>query len=143
MQDGLGSATDKGHCCCGYCCPLLMSAASQGAPITVVSFLPARGTSCLLTADTRGRLQLHTISSLLLRTSVSSKLLLDGQYGPLLGIQHLTPFILEVPTAAAGGGGGGATAAGAGGPEAAVSPKAAGDGKAAPFHVSYRGGGGN
>jgi hypothetical protein len=114
-------------------------AASQGAPITVVSFLPARGTSCLLTADTRGRLQLHTISSLLLRTSVSSKLLLDGQYGPLLGIQHLTPFILEVPTAAAAaaaGGGGGTAVGAAGGPEAAVSPKAAGDGKAAPFHVS-------
>ncbi|WIA09423.1 hypothetical protein OEZ85_008828 [Tetradesmus obliquus] len=85
--------------------------AQHGARITLASFLPSRATSLLLTGDARGRLCLHTFSSLLLRTNVSSKVLANGQYGPLLGISHLAPFTMPAPGAAAAGGcssGGGA-----------------------------------
>lgn len=90
--------------------------AQHGAPISSVSFLPGKGTSQLLTADRRGRAVLHTFSSMLLRTSTASRVVLDGQYGPLLGVAHLAPFLMA-PQAAAGGGGssGGGAGGGAGG----------------------------
>ncbi|KIZ03017.1 hypothetical protein MNEG_4945 [Monoraphidium neglectum] len=47
--------------------------AQHGAPISSVSFFPGKGTSQLLTADRRGRAVLHTFSSMLLRTSTSSR----------------------------------------------------------------------
>eukprot|EP00775_Hariotina_reticulata_P011041 gene11041-11196_t len=50
--------------------------------------------------DIRGRLCLHTFSNLLLRTSVNSKVLLNGQYGALLGVSHLTPFVIPPPLTA-------------------------------------------
>jgi hypothetical protein len=94
-------------------------AAQHGARITLASFLPSRGTSLLLSGDARGRLCLHSFSSLLLRTNVSSKVLANGQYGPLLGISHLAPFTMPAPgasgpaaAAAVGGGRGSSWSAG-------------------------------
>ncbi|WIA29507.1 hypothetical protein OEZ86_012008 [Tetradesmus obliquus] len=89
--------------------------AQHGARITLASFLPSRATSLLLTGDARGRLCLHAFSSLLLRTNVSSKVLANGQYGPLLGISHLAPFTMPAPGAAAAAAGGGSSGGGAGG----------------------------
>jgi hypothetical protein len=53
----------------------------------------------LLSADQRGRVALHTFSTLLLRTSASSRSLVEGNYGPVLAIQHLTPFVSNQPMA--------------------------------------------
>ena len=44
---------------------------------------------------------------MLLRTSLTSKVLLEGQYGAILALQHLTPFLMEPTAAAAGGDGSG------------------------------------
>jgi hypothetical protein len=60
----------------------------------------------LLSADQRGRVALHTFSTMLLRTSASSRALVEGSYGPVLGVQHLTPFVSNQPMA-------GSTASGA------------------------------
>jgi hypothetical protein len=90
-------------CCMSACllaaCLPALPAAQHGARITLASFLPSRGTSLLLSGDARGRLCLHAFSSLLLRTNVSSKVLANGQYGPLLGISHLAPFTMPAPGA--------------------------------------------
>lgn len=75
----------------------VLYAAQHGSRLTFASFLPSRSTSLLLSADSRGRLCLHTFSNLLLRTNVSSKALVNGQYGALLGISHLTPFTMPAP----------------------------------------------
>ena len=53
-----------------------------------------------------GRCCLHTFSASLLRTSVASRVLIGGEYGPLLNITHLTPFSMQpawLPAAAVGG----------------------------------------
>lgn len=75
----------------------MLSAAQHGARLTLAGFPPGRGTSVLLSGDVRGRLCIHTFSNLLLRTNVSSKVLVSGQYGALLGISHLTPFAMPAP----------------------------------------------
>lgn len=74
-----------------YCCA---DAAQHGLPVTHVSFFPGKATSLLLSADRRGRMVLHSFSNLLLRTSVSSKVLVEGQYGAVLAVQHLAPFVM-------------------------------------------------
>jgi hypothetical protein len=50
---------------------------------------------------------------MLLRTSLTSKVLLEGQYGAILAVQHLTPFMMN-PTAAATAAGGGTGGVGGG-----------------------------
>lgn len=50
----------------------------------------------------RGRCCLHTFSSSLLRTAVTSRVLINGEYGPLLAISHLAPFSMPPPTLPAG-----------------------------------------
>jgi hypothetical protein len=100
------------------CLQLLLLPAQHGARITLASFLPSRGASLLLSGDARGRLCLHSFSSLLLRTNVSTKVLANGQYGPLLVISHLAPFTMPAPgctaaaAAAVGGGRGSSWSAG-------------------------------
>lgn len=64
-----------------------------------------------------GRCCLHTFSASLLRTNVASRVLINGEYGPLLSIAHLAPFGLQLsaipPGAVTGSTGiGGAAAAG-------------------------------
>jgi len=62
-----------------------------------------------------GRCCLHTFSASLLRTNVASRVLINGEYGPLLSIAHLAPFGLQLsaipPGAVTGSTGIGAAAA--------------------------------
>ena len=70
----------------------------------------------LLSADQRGRVALHQFSTMLLRTSASSRAMVEGSYGPVLSMTHLTPFVTNQPMAGSGSapdddaGGGGGTA---------------------------------
>lgn len=50
----------------------------------------------------RGRCCLHTFSASLLRTNVATRMLIAGEYGPLLSIAHLAPFGLRPAALPAG-----------------------------------------
>ncbi len=71
------------------------STAQHGLAVTHVSFFPGRSTNAVVSIDRRGRMVLHSFSSLLLRTNVSSRVLIDGQYGAILALHHLVPFMLH------------------------------------------------
>ncbi len=62
-----------------------------------MSFFPGRGVAAALSADRRGRLLLHSFSSLLLKTAVASRLVLDGSLGAIASVAHLTPFFAVTP----------------------------------------------
>jgi len=55
---------------------------------------------------------LHTFASMLLRTTTNSRVVLDGQYGAVLGVAHLAPFLMAAHSSGSGGGGGGGSSAG-------------------------------
>ncbi len=105
-------------------------------PVVHVSFFPGRGATMALTVDRRGRLLLHTFTSILLKTAVASRLVLDGNLGTIGSIVHLMPYNYVVQQAAAGQQGGAGAGAGSGGgavrrSESGPGVAAAGEGLAA------------
>jgi hypothetical protein len=71
--------------------------------------ITARAACTCVPYSCSGRCCLHTFSASLLRTNVASRVLIAGEYGPLLSIAHLTPFSMRasaVPGAAVTGGAG-------------------------------------
>ncbi|GAX83579.1 hypothetical protein CEUSTIGMA_g11004.t1 [Chlamydomonas eustigma] len=66
-------------------------------PVIHVSFFPGRTTTCAISVDRRGRMVSHSFSTMLMRTGVSSRPLLDGSLGTISSVQHLIPFPASPP----------------------------------------------
>lgn len=56
-----------------------------------------RATAAALSLDTNGRLVFHSFTNILVRTSVSSRVIFEGQYGAIVGLYHLVPFSVPAP----------------------------------------------